>query len=91
MLIIAIVVGYILGVAPFLWLEYKDKYLQKEEAKTENDERKNDMLEIIDEYLNGTKETETIKENENVQDEIQYDIYKEFVTGNTSFIKKGVE
>lgn len=90
MLIIAIVVGYILGVAPFLWLEYKDKYLQKEEAKTENDERKNDMLEIIDEYLNGKKETE-IKGNNKIQDEIQYDIYKEFVTGDTSFIKKGVE
>lgn len=91
MLIIAVVVGYILGVAPFLWLEYKDKYLQKEEAKTENDERKNDMLEIIDEYLNGKKETEKKEETKTENDEIQYDIYKEFVTGNTSFIKKGVE
>ena len=90
MLIIAIVVGYILGVAPFLWLEYKDKYLQKEEAKTENNENENDMLKIIDEYLNGKKETEAKEENEK-NDEIQYDIYKEFVTGNTSFIKKGVE
>lgn len=90
MLIIAIVVGYILGVAPFLWLEYKDKYLQKKEAKTKNIENKNDMLEIMDEYLNGKKEAEKKEENER-NDEIQYDIYKEFVTGNTSFIKKGVE
>lgn len=74
MILIAVIVGYILGVAPFIvpkLLEMKqdrvNKEVSKEDIKTQN--------EIFDEWLNGeTKTNSKIQKN-------QEDIYEEYITG----------
>ena len=72
MIIIAVIVGYILGIAPFVVpkiLELrKNKVVEdtnKEDSKTQN--------EIFDEWLNGPAKT-TNQVN-------QADIYNEYITG----------
>ena len=71
MIILAVIVGYILGIAPFVVpkiLELrKNKVVEetnKEDAKTQN--------EIFDEWLNGPAKTNQVN---------QADIYNEYITG----------
>ncbi|MGN1269352.1 MAG: hypothetical protein ACI4UU_00555 [Clostridia bacterium] len=75
MLLIAVIVGYVLGIAPFVVpkiIELRKNKINKEtnpkDEKTQN--------EILDEWLNGAKESEN-KVN-------QQDIYNEYLTGETT-------
>lgn len=78
MILLAVIVGYILGIAPFVVpkiLELrKNKVVEdtnKEDEKTQN--------EIFDEWLNGSTKTNQVN---------QADIYNEYITGIET--KKGV-
>ena len=74
MVLIAVIIGYILGIAPivayFLWQNRKEKVLKKEEQKDENT-----VKNIVNEWLYGK---EPINEKKEVSQE---DIFKEYVGG----------
>lgn len=75
-LIIAVIVGYILGIAPFVVpkiIELKDNKKQEIENKKESKSQED----ILYEWLNGKTEEDTKKVN-------QQDIYEEYVTGKTT-------
>lgn len=75
-LIIAVIVGYILGIAPFIVpkiIELKDNKKQEIENKKESESQED----ILYEWLNGKTEEDTKKVN-------QQDIYEEYVTGKTT-------
>lgn len=86
MILGAVILGYMLGVAPFLWQEYKDKNIFKKSDSDKNKEDMNETQKIINEWLNGEQETEQTEQ----QKEIQYDVYEEYVTGNECFARKEV-
>lgn len=74
MILIAVIVGYLLGIAPFIYLKLQDK-----QEKTPKEEKGNEVAnkneipaDILDEWLNGTKDKNKIN---------QQDIYQEYVTG----------
>lgn len=76
MILLAVGLGYILGVAPFItYYLIKQKENKVEEVKQESKEK--EMQEIFDEYINGTKKAET-KPEDRIN---QMDMYKEYVTG----------
>ena len=69
MILIAVIVGYILGIAPFVAPKILE--LRKEKAVEEtNKEDEKTHNEIFDEWLNGPKKTVN-----------QADIYNEYITG----------
>lgn len=76
MILSAVIVGYILGVVPFIFpktIEFiKTRTKAVEDAK-ENKEQK----EIFDEWLNGPKK----EINQNSNEINQADIYNEYITG----------
>ena len=75
-LIIAVIAGYILGIAPFVVpkiIELKDNKKQEIENKKESKSQED----ILYEWLNGKTEEDTKKVN-------QQDIYEEYVTGKTT-------
>lgn len=74
LIIISIIVGYALGIAPFLYSEYKKKPKKVEQAV--NNENNENMTEIINEWING----EPKEGKQNKQEEIQK-IYEEFIGG----------
>ena len=78
MILIAVIVGYILGIAPFIVLKIVNN---KEQKVAENKEEENYKVqqEIFDEWLNGPK-----KENQINQE----DIINEYLTGKET-IKGG--
>lgn len=76
MILIAVIVGYILGIAPFVVpkiIELKDNKKQEIENKKESKSQED----ILYEWLNGKTEEDTKKVN-------QQDIYEEYVTGKTT-------
>lgn len=76
MILIAVIVGYILGIAPFVVpkiIELKDNEKQEIENKKESKSQED----ILYEWLNGKAEEDTKKVN-------QQDIYEEYVTGKTT-------
>ena len=75
MILIAIIVGYILGVIPFIL----PKILSLKEEKQSSQEMENyykNQENILNEWLNG-KEDEIVQTNEIDQE----DMFKEYVTG----------
>ena len=77
MILVAVVVGYILGVMPFIVPKILEKKEEQIEFKKGEEEYKT-QKEIFDEWLNGTKE------NRNENKVNQEDIYKEYITGQES-------
>ena len=77
MILVAVVVGYILGVLPFIVPKILEKKEEQIELKKGEEEYKT-QKEIFDEWLNGTKE------NRNDNKVNQEDIYKEYITGQES-------
>ena len=74
MILVAVIVGYILGVMPFIVPKILEKKEEQIELKKDEEDYKT-QKEIFDEWLNGTKE------NRNDNKVNQADIYKEYVTG----------
>lgn len=77
MILVAVVVGYILGVMPFIVPKILEKKEEQIELKKDEEEYKT-QKEIFDEWLNGEKE------NRNDNKVNQEDIYKEYITGQES-------
>lgn len=77
MILFAVFMGYLLGIAPFLYKEIQTIIQKKEENQTAKKEQ-NDATQILDEWLNGKQEVGN-KAN-------QEDIYQEYMTG---VVKKG--
>lgn len=77
MILFAVFMGYLLGIAPFLYEEIQTILQKKEENQTAKKEQ-NDATQILDEWLNGKQEVSN-KAN-------QEDIYQEYMTG---VVKKG--
>ena len=77
MILVAVVVGYILGVMPFIVPKILEKKEEQIELKKDEEDYKT-QKEIFDEWLNGTKE------NRNDNKVNQEDIYKEYITGQES-------
>ena len=77
MILVAVIVGYILGVMPFIVPKILEKKEEQIELKKGEEEYKT-QKEIFDEWLNGTKE------NRNDNKVNQEDIYKEYITGQES-------
>lgn len=77
MILLAVFMGYLLGIAPFLYKEIQTIIQEKEENQTAKKEQ-NDATQILDEWLNGKQEVSN-KAN-------QEDIYQEYMTG---VVKKG--
>ena len=72
MILIAVIVGYILGIAPFAVPNILEIVQNKRnEQESQKDERKE--LEIFDEWLNGPKKEKNLKNQE--------DIYQEYISG----------
>ena len=74
MILVAVIVGYILGVMPFIVPKILEKKEEQIELKKDEEEYKT-QKEIFDEWLNGAKE------NRNENKVNQEDIYKEYITG----------
>lgn len=77
MILIAVIIGYLLGIAPYIYKEVKETLANKNEEK-HKEEEKNTAEEIFNEWLNGANE-------KNVNQE---DLYKEYTTGE---VTKGVQ
>ncbi len=76
MILIAVIVGYILGIAPFVVPKIIE--IMQNRLKERNDEQENkEQQEIIDEWINGPN-----KDNDNKVN--QQDIYNEYLTGKVS-------
>lgn len=73
MILLAVIVGYILGITPFVAPKVIEIYKNRKKEETETQESK-EQAEIFDEWLNGPKENNSNKVN-------QEDIYKEYITG----------
>lgn len=78
MILIAVIIGYILGVAPFLYPKFMEKQEQNKQAKQE-DSKEKEVNEILNEWLNGPEQKQTTQVD-------QADIYNEYMTG---IVKKG--
>ena len=77
MILVAVIVGYILGVMPFIVPKILEKKEEQIELKKDEEDYKT-QKEIFDEWLNGTKE------NRNDNKVNQEDIYKQYITGQES-------
>ena len=75
MILIAVIVGYILGGIPFILHKILDLKQEKQSSKEIEDYYKN-QENILNEYLNGIS-GETVKTNQIDQE----DIFKEYLTG----------
>ena len=76
MILLAVIVGYILGIAPFVVPKVVELIQNRAKRAIETQEDKT-TTEIIDEWLNGPQ-----KEKENQV--TQQDIYNEYVTGEVT-------
>ena len=77
MILIAVIVGYILGIAPFVVPKIVEMKQNKTKREVEVQEDKT-TTEIINEWLNGPQKED---EENNVT---QQDIYNEYVTGKVT-------
>lgn len=68
MILVAVIIGYLLGVAPFIVPKIIERIDSKQKVEVNQEEEK-ERNEIFDEWLNGAKQVN------------QEDIYKEYVTG----------
>ena len=79
MILIAVIIGYLLGVLPFVCPKIIQIIKEKDEMKIKEN-NSNMQEEILNEWLNGN----TNKEDKNINQE---DIFKEYITGKV--VKKG--
>lgn len=77
MILIGVLMGYILGVAPFIMPKFYEAMLNKKKSVKEENITKQEE-EILDEWLNGPKDKQEEKGN-NVAN--QQDIFNEYMTG----------
>ena len=81
MIILAVVVGYLLGVAPFVIPKIIQKVEDYKAAKVEAEEEQ-EKEEIFDEWLNGLKEQKEPEALVNEPKQVdQHDLFEEYVTG----------
>lgn len=86
MILFAVIIGYILGMAPSIYREIKELIINRE-AKNNAKKDEIETKELLDEWLNGPKEptkteaAETPKNNNGIN---QADIYTEYITGKES-------
>lgn len=73
MVLVAVIVGYVLGIAPFVIPKIIEFYKNREKEKVDIEESK-EQAEIFDEWLNGPKVNDSNEVN-------QQDIYDEYITG----------
>lgn len=85
MILVAVIVGYVLGSAPIIYKEIKEIIKSKQEENL-NEKSLKENQELLDEWLNGPKKTATYETNNNQSDKgvNQVDIYNEYITGNVS-------
>lgn len=74
MVLIAVIVGYLLGVLPYVIPKVADLLQEKKTVKSETDKSK-EQEEIFKEWLNGPQEAV------NQEAVNQEDIYNEYITG----------
>ena len=74
--ILAVVIGYLLGVAPFVTPKIVT-LIQNRVGKIKEEKTENEALDIFNEWLNGPQDDEKEKVN-------QEDIYNEYVTGKVT-------
>lgn len=74
MILIAVIVGYILGVAPFIVPKIIEIRRNKI-IETENNEEQKIQNDIFNEWLNGPQESSQVN---------QADIYTEYITGKVT-------
>ncbi len=72
MILLAVIVGYILGTAPFVVPNILEIVQNKRNEKESQEDEKKE-LEIFDEWLNGPKQERKLKNQE--------DIYQEYISG----------
>ena len=72
--IIAMIIGYILGIAPFITPKIIELVRNRVNTSKKEEENK-EQAEIFDEWLNGAKKEETPTSIN------QQDIYNEYITG----------
>lgn len=72
MIILAVVIGYILGISPFVVPKIIER-IENRRVKEEKIEQDKETADIFDEWLNGPKE-DRVGIN-------QQDIYNEYITG----------
>jgi len=83
MILFAVIIGYLLGVAPSIYKEIKE-IINKREEKSNAEKDGIETQELLDEWLNGPKKTETIETPQNNNGVNQADIYTEYITGKES-------
>lgn len=84
MILFAVIIGYLLGVAPSIYKEIKE-IINNKEAKSNAEKDGIKTQELLDEWLNGPKKTETPPETPKNNVGInQADIYTEYITGKES-------
>ena len=74
MILVAVIVGYVLGAMPHVLPKILEILNKKKEVNTEVKENEAQQ-EILDEWLNGPKQTNGVN---------QEDIYNEYVTGQVT-------
>ena len=89
MIILAVVIGYVLGVTPFLFFYILNNNISFKRAKEDDcaqsdtqSDSQNEAEQLLDEWLNGEKE-ETDKEDTSKNRSVM-DIYNEFLTGKSN-------
>lgn len=73
MILIAVITGYVLGIAPFIYKEIIDRTLINK-SKKEETEKQNTAEQIFNEWLNGADANKTNQVS---------NIYEEYMTGET--------
>lgn len=76
MIILAVIVGYVLGVAPFVVPKFYETMINRKEMAKESNITKQEE-EILDEWLNGPRKSE--EKGNNLAN--QQDIFNEYMTG----------
>lgn len=79
MILVAVIIGYLLGIAPFIIpkiIERIDRKAEKAEEIEQKEKDEKEQIEILDEWLNGAKQG--INEPRQVN---QQEIFEEYMTG----------
>lgn len=83
MILFAVIIGYLLGVAPSIYKEIKE-IINNREAKSNAEKDGIKTQELLDEWLNGPKKPEIPETPKNDVGINQADIYTEYITGKES-------
>lgn len=81
MILAAVIIGYVLGIAPFIVPKIIERIDKNKTIKIKEqvEEKEKEYSELLDEYLNGPKQEDPlINEPKQIN---QQEIYEEYVTG----------